>query len=123
MSENIDHELLEPVGSIEIATFLGVKPDTVVQWRHRPQLGFPEPRWTVSGRPAWAWADIKAWSERSGRMVSIVNTEREAKQLIGKTVLIPARGYVPVVGYRKTASGTYVLTSVPQTALDVDASP
>src|ERR1039458_7973269 len=115
---NDEDSLQRPVGSIEIAIFLGVKPDTVVQWRRRPYLGFPEPRWTVSGRPAWTWGDIKSWSERSGRRVTIVNTEREAKDLVGKTVTIPGRGQVPILGYRPTANGAFVLTSVPQAALD-----
>ncbi len=109
---------MEPVGSIEIANFLGVKPDTVVQWRRRPQLGFPAPRWVVSGRPAWAWGDIKQWSESSGRMVSIVNTEAEAKALVGTTVLVGWRGRVPVLGYRPTANGAFVLTGMPQEAVD-----
>jgi hypothetical protein len=110
--------LMEPVGSIEIAAFLGVKPDTIVQWRRRPQLRFPEPRWTVSGRPAWAWRDISEWSIASGRMVGIANSEEEARSYVGRGVPMPGGGYLAILGYRATANGAFVLTSVPQAALD-----
>ena len=58
MSGELSHV---PVGAVEIAARLGVARRTVDQWRQR-ELGFPEPRWTVGGRPAWAWADIEAWA-------------------------------------------------------------
>jgi hypothetical protein len=111
---------MEPVGSIEIARFLGVRPDTIVQWRRRPQLDFPEPRWTVSGRPAWAWKDISDWSVRSGRMVWIANTEEEAKQWVGRAANFPGHGVLPILGYRPTGNGTFVLTSIPHEALNVE---
>lgn len=116
-----DDRLMEPVGSIEISGFLGVKPDTIVQWRRRPQLGFPEPRWTVSGRPAWAWRDISDWSVKSGRMVWIANTEKEALAWVGRGARFPGLGYVAILGYRPTGNGTFVLTSVPQDALDAES--
>lgn len=50
----------DPVGAVEIAARLGVKRATVDQWRIR-DLGFPEPRWQVGGRPAWNWDDVQAW--------------------------------------------------------------
>lgn len=53
----------DPVGAIEIAARLGVKRRTVDQWRQR-DLGFPVPRWTVGGRPAWDWPDVAAWAEK-----------------------------------------------------------
>jgi hypothetical protein len=28
----------------------------------------PQPRWTVSGQPAWDWDDIEAWARRTGRL-------------------------------------------------------
>jgi hypothetical protein len=28
----------------------------------------PEPRWYVSGRPAWNWQDILRWAEETGRI-------------------------------------------------------
>jgi DNA-binding transcriptional MerR regulator len=55
-----------PVGPAEIAGRLGVKPQTVHTWRRRGVL--PAPRWTVSGQPAWDWADIEAWARRTGRL-------------------------------------------------------
>jgi hypothetical protein len=56
----------EPVGSVEIAERLGVKRNTVDHWRLRA-TGFPEPRWTVGGRPAWDWEDIATWARETGR--------------------------------------------------------
>jgi predicted DNA-binding transcriptional regulator AlpA len=50
----------DPVGAVEIAARLGVKRDTVDQWRQR-SIGFPAPRWQVGGRPAWNWDDVEAW--------------------------------------------------------------
>ena len=90
------------------------------QGRGRPQLGFPEPRWTVPGRPAWAWRDLCVWSVTSGRMVTVVNSEEEANDFVPRRVTIPGQGDVPILGYRPTASGTFVLTSVPQAALDLE---
>lgn len=115
-----EERLMEPVGSIEIAAFLGVKPDTIVQWRRRPHLHFPEPRWTVSGRPAWAWRDISEWSIASGRMVGVANSEEEAKDYVGRGVPAPGGGYLAILGYRATGNGAFVLTSVPQAALDIE---
>ena len=56
----------DPVGAVEIAARLGVKRATVDQWRAR-DLGFPEPRWRVGGRPAWNWDDVEAWSVKRDR--------------------------------------------------------
>lgn len=59
----------EPVGAVEIAERLNVKRRTVDQWRQR-NTGFPEPRWSVGGRPAWNWDEIEAWAKKkrpSGR--------------------------------------------------------
>ena len=55
-----------PVGAAEIAARLGVRPQTVHTWRHRELM--PEPRWTVSGQPAWDWREIEAWARRTGRL-------------------------------------------------------
>jgi hypothetical protein len=57
---------LVPVGSAEIASRLRVRPQTVHTWRQRRLM--PEPRWTVSGQPAWDWSDVEAWARRTGRL-------------------------------------------------------
>jgi hypothetical protein len=58
---------VEPVGTREIAERLGVTRKAVEAWRVR-NLGFPEPRWTVGGRPAWAWDDVEDWAVKTGRL-------------------------------------------------------
>jgi hypothetical protein len=55
-----------PVGAAEIAERLGVRPQTVHTWRQRGLM--PEPRWRVSGQPAWEWSDIETWARRTGRV-------------------------------------------------------
>jgi len=55
-----------PVGAAEIAERLNVRPQTVHAWRQRRVL--PEPRWTVSGQPAWDWAEVEAWARETGRL-------------------------------------------------------
>lgn len=57
----------DPVGAVEIAARLGVKRRTVDAWRQR-ELGFPEPRWQVGGRPAWHFDDVAAWYEQRGSL-------------------------------------------------------
>jgi hypothetical protein len=59
----------DPVGSDNIAGRLGVQRDTVKMWKHRGLL--PNPRWTISGRPAWNWPDIEMWSRETGRSRTI----------------------------------------------------
>ena len=59
--------VLEPVGVVEIAQRLGVTRDAIDKWRARG-LGFPDPRWTVGGRPAWQWDEIEDWARRTGRL-------------------------------------------------------
>jgi predicted DNA-binding transcriptional regulator AlpA len=56
----------DPVGSADIAKRLGLKRQTVAVWRRR-HPDFPQPRWIVSGQPAWDWQDIVPWLERTGR--------------------------------------------------------
>lgn len=58
---------MEPVGIVEIAQQLGVTRDAVNQWRRR-SVGFPDPRWTVGGRPAWDWDDVERWARETGRL-------------------------------------------------------
>jgi predicted DNA-binding transcriptional regulator AlpA len=53
-----------PVGTVEIAEYLGVTRKHVDAWRSRGGrrgVPFPVPRWTVGGRPAWLWTDVQAW--------------------------------------------------------------
>lgn len=58
----------EPVGIKEIAARLGVKPQTVQNWRSGGR--FPAPRWTVGGGPAWCWRlDVAPWALDTGRLV------------------------------------------------------
>jgi hypothetical protein len=45
---------------------LRVRPQTVHAWRHRNVM--PQPRWTVSGQPAWDWAEIETWAIKTGRL-------------------------------------------------------
>lgn len=56
----------DPVGIVEIADRLGVKRQTVDQWRLRKLL--PEPCWTVGKRPAWTWNQIAEWGRSTGRL-------------------------------------------------------
>lgn len=56
----------DPVGAKDIADRLGVEAQTVAMWRYRGIL--PEPKWTVSGQPAWNWPDIERWANDTGRL-------------------------------------------------------
>lgn len=56
----------EPVGIPEIAARLHVKRATVDMWRFR-DTRFPEPDWTVGGRPAWNWPSVERWARETGR--------------------------------------------------------
>jgi len=59
-------DVCDPVGVADIAQRLGVKQQTAAVWKKRRLL--PEPRWTVSGQPAWNWPDIFDWADRTGRL-------------------------------------------------------
>lgn len=52
------------VGAVEIAQRLDVKTNTVTNWKYRHVM--PEPRWTVSGLPAWWWPEVEAWARAQG---------------------------------------------------------
>lgn len=54
------------VGAVDIAGRLGVKQQTVAQWKLRGLL--PPPRWMVSGLPCWCWSDIETWAQATGRL-------------------------------------------------------
>jgi predicted DNA-binding transcriptional regulator AlpA len=68
----------DPVGTVEIAARLAVARSTVDQWRQR-SLGFPEPRWTVGGRPAWNWLDVEAWAVQTERLPNEPLASRAAR--------------------------------------------
>jgi predicted DNA-binding transcriptional regulator AlpA len=51
-----------PVGVAEISERLGVRQQTVAQWKLRGLL--PPPRWTVSRQAAWNWQEIEAWAQQ-----------------------------------------------------------
>ena len=58
----------ELVGTAEIAERLNVgRPQVVHDWRRR-YPDFPAPVATVSSVHVWAWSDIKAWAQRTGRL-------------------------------------------------------
>lgn len=61
----------DPVGRAEIAARCGVRIGTIDRWRQRHPAGsphpFPDPRWSVSGSPAWNWPDIARWLNATGR--------------------------------------------------------
>lgn len=54
------------MGLAEMAERLGVRQQTARAWRYRHLL--PEPRWTISGQPAWNWPDVEAWAKETGRL-------------------------------------------------------
>lgn len=61
--------MCDPVGVIEIAERLGVGRSAVDNWRFNRDLGFPDQRWTVGGRPAWDWdLDVVPWAKQTGRL-------------------------------------------------------
>jgi hypothetical protein len=65
-----------PVGGLEVAGRLGVKPQTVRMWKLRGLL--PPARWTVSGEDAWDWhLDIEPWARRTGRLPNQTSTQQE----------------------------------------------
>lgn len=63
---NGEADPVDPVGSRDIAERIGVKAQTVAQWKLRGIM--PEPRWQISGLPVWRWCDIEKWAQDTGRM-------------------------------------------------------
>jgi hypothetical protein len=63
---------MDVVGILEIAERLGLKPQTVAAWRSPSRQAFTlEPKWTVSGSPAWNWADVERWAIKSRRFIRV----------------------------------------------------
>ena len=66
-------QLVDPVAVKDIAERLGVKAQTVAQWRDRSRRGvlnlpFPEPALTVAERNIWEWPTVVAWAKATGRL-------------------------------------------------------
>lgn len=57
-----------PVGVVEIAQRLGVRRQTVDNWRQRPESEFPSAELTIGGRPAWRWSTVRTWAEVTRRL-------------------------------------------------------
>lgn len=56
------------VGAAEIADRLGLaQPQTVHSWRRRYE-DFPEPIAQLQTALIWAWPDVRAWAEVTGRL-------------------------------------------------------
>jgi hypothetical protein len=66
-------QLLDLVGPQEIASRLGVAPNTVSMWRARRLL--PEPLAIVSNTPVWHWPLVREWAERTGRLARVKRTD------------------------------------------------
>jgi hypothetical protein len=61
------HAKHEPIGLAEIGERLDASRDALAYWLDGGLL--PDPRWTVSERPAWCWrCDIEPWARRWGRL-------------------------------------------------------
>lgn len=54
------------VSTAEIAERLGVKKNTVHQWRYRNL--FPAPDWQLSIGPVWKWSTVKWWAIETERI-------------------------------------------------------
>lgn len=56
------------VGSVEIASRLGVaRPQVIHDWiRRHPE--FPRPVATLARVRIWAWPDVERWARRTGRL-------------------------------------------------------
>jgi len=69
-------QLLDLVGPQEVASRLGVAPNTVSMWRARCLL--PEPLTVVSNTPVWHWPIVREWADRTGRLPQATGTDDES---------------------------------------------
>ena len=56
------------VGAAEIADRLGLSHPQTVHTLRRRHDDFPEPVATLKRAHVWAWPDVAAWAESSGRL-------------------------------------------------------
>lgn len=57
-----------PLGFLEIASLLGVKPATVNMWRWKGLLP-PADHVSVNGSPAWDLVSVLGWAGETGRVL------------------------------------------------------
>jgi hypothetical protein len=57
------------VGPDEICQWLQVERNTLIQWRRRPAVRFPEPMFELSKTPIWARVDVEKWALDTGRLI------------------------------------------------------
>lgn len=67
--------MVDVVDVAEIAHRLGVRRQTVHQWRHRDVL--PDPDWPLDVGPVWLWDTIERWARETGRLRSRPMYEEE----------------------------------------------
>lgn len=78
---------MDPVGATEIAHLANVGLDTVKRWRER-HSDFPQPDWTVGGRPAWRVGDVWAWLLRTGRLPATNEADQRIHDLADQILAV-----------------------------------
>jgi hypothetical protein len=63
--ETMTDALPDLVGIREIASRLGLRPQTVAVTLYRGKM--PRPDWRISDVPIWRWSVIQEWAEKTGR--------------------------------------------------------
>lgn len=68
-TESVSCDRCNVVGTNEVASLLGVQPQTVRHWRLRKMaVPFPEPAHLISHVPLWHWEDVEEWAKATGRL-------------------------------------------------------